>query len=923
MAENLKRTIACKKCQASFNVDFGKAPTEVFTVACPKCGQKYQLKKPAAPPQSKVVQPPEQPRPSGSPDSATKKPANTSPGIDLSRFDPRSGWQYNLYSYTRAVPYAKNITLPIYSSKLVNSIASIVQQQVASGNITPAAYAMLKANMAATCSTIYATAIAPELADLGIPRFMQKPFAAQFTRSLSAQLSSSLVNMAAQEKASASPPGTIPNTDIHSISGTVIQAPDTAPPKALPEPTSPSSRLPVVHKPVSMAIWIIGGLMSIACFLPWIEWRGSWDLGVGGRGSLVMGDASGIHFWQGQIVLLLLVSAIGLKHARMGIAAGIIALLVPFAMVHFLLEMSGALDHSVGTSFMGHSLSYSSSAKPAIGSLSILVLSIPFPFLFLSASGRLIAFAIIALISGPILSHNDKLRTVGWTLTIIGIAILFAYVMAYVNGRPRAIAKGKPTEVKSPVQTGIHDPKIASIPTGLAIDQATAPATSPRKKIDPAVAALSRKRLKQIAVISCSTILLAGAIYGGIEFSKRHTLTAAERAQAEGWFAEVRDKENWVMLPLPGAEVPMFGLNIATPVVHANEYGMVTIDIAVTVQAHASELEYGRFNTSYQLNYTELTQPTELKLCRDGSEGSYLCLTWRIINPDSMNIRLDLGDGPDEFAVVPFDRYVQLKDKAERAEQMALLHALDSIGQGVGMVRKGAFMAYMCGDECGAMFMEQRGGQPQQVTYVCNTNRFDDIQLSQGDMLGKGDFTNRELQGHRFLIVSKAVAMPDGRQAWVVLGLLRDELFRSFPELDQRLALATNLDMLTSTSSSVSNTSAATQQYFNTGLVRDLNEVQEQPVFPGGIEALYAYLGKKVKYPSLESDAGIQGRVFIEFVVSSDGSITDVVLKRGVSGGLDEEAIRVVKGMPRWSPGRLDGQAVNVRYILPVNFVLR
>ncbi len=103
----------------------------------------------------------------------------------------------------------------------------------------------------------------------------------------------------------------------------------------------------------------------------------------------------------------------------------------------------------------------------------------------------------------------------------------------------------------------------------------------------------------------------------------------------------------------------------------------------------------------------------------------------------------------------------------------------------------------------------------------------------------------------------------------------------------------------------------------------DLASVQEQPEFPGGIEALYKYLGKNVKYPSMESDAGIQGRVFVEFVVSSDGSITEVVLKRGVSGGLDKEATRVVKGMPKWSPGKMNGKAVKVRYILPVNFVLR
>lgn len=103
----------------------------------------------------------------------------------------------------------------------------------------------------------------------------------------------------------------------------------------------------------------------------------------------------------------------------------------------------------------------------------------------------------------------------------------------------------------------------------------------------------------------------------------------------------------------------------------------------------------------------------------------------------------------------------------------------------------------------------------------------------------------------------------------------------------------------------------------------ELSAVEEQPEFPGGLEALYKFLGKNVKYPAMETDAGIQGRVFVEFVVSNDGSITDVVLKRGVSGGLDKEAVRVVKTMPKWSPGKMNGKPVKVRYILPVNFILR
>lgn len=103
----------------------------------------------------------------------------------------------------------------------------------------------------------------------------------------------------------------------------------------------------------------------------------------------------------------------------------------------------------------------------------------------------------------------------------------------------------------------------------------------------------------------------------------------------------------------------------------------------------------------------------------------------------------------------------------------------------------------------------------------------------------------------------------------------------------------------------------------------DLASVQEQPEFPGGVEAMYKYLGKNTKYPQMEQDAGIQGKVYVEFVVSSSGAITDVTLKRGVSSGLDKEALRVVKAMPPWTPGKMNGKPVKVRYILPVSFILR
>lgn len=99
--------------------------------------------------------------------------------------------------------------------------------------------------------------------------------------------------------------------------------------------------------------------------------------------------------------------------------------------------------------------------------------------------------------------------------------------------------------------------------------------------------------------------------------------------------------------------------------------------------------------------------------------------------------------------------------------------------------------------------------------------------------------------------------------------------------------------------------------------------VEEQPEFPGGEEALMAYLQSNIKYPQMAKELEIQGKVIIEFVVETDGSVTNVTVKRGIGGGCDEEAVRVVKAMPKWKPGKQRGKPVRVRYTLPVTFQLR
>ena len=99
--------------------------------------------------------------------------------------------------------------------------------------------------------------------------------------------------------------------------------------------------------------------------------------------------------------------------------------------------------------------------------------------------------------------------------------------------------------------------------------------------------------------------------------------------------------------------------------------------------------------------------------------------------------------------------------------------------------------------------------------------------------------------------------------------------------------------------------------------------VEEMPSFPGGEQKLMEFVGKNIKYPQIARETGIQGRVFVNFVVEPDGSVSNVTVLRGIGGGCDEEAMRVVKNMPKWKPGKQRGKAVRVQYMLPVNFRLQ
>jgi len=98
--------------------------------------------------------------------------------------------------------------------------------------------------------------------------------------------------------------------------------------------------------------------------------------------------------------------------------------------------------------------------------------------------------------------------------------------------------------------------------------------------------------------------------------------------------------------------------------------------------------------------------------------------------------------------------------------------------------------------------------------------------------------------------------------------------------------------------------------------------VENAPAFPGGDAARMKFLQDNIKYPVMAKESGIQGTVYVTFVVERSGAVTDVKILRGIGGGCDEEAVRVVKNMPKWEPGKQRGKPVRVQFNMPIKFTL-
>jgi protein TonB len=97
-------------------------------------------------------------------------------------------------------------------------------------------------------------------------------------------------------------------------------------------------------------------------------------------------------------------------------------------------------------------------------------------------------------------------------------------------------------------------------------------------------------------------------------------------------------------------------------------------------------------------------------------------------------------------------------------------------------------------------------------------------------------------------------------------------------------------------------------------------KVEVKPAFPGGDAALLQYISKNTKYPRIPLELGVEGKVYVQFVIGTDGSVGSVTVVRSVDEYLDKEAVRVVSSLPKWTPGKQRGKAVPVSFVLPINF---
>ncbi len=149
-----------------------------------------------------------------------------------------------------------------------------------------------------------------------------------------------------------------------------------------------------------------------------------------------------------------------------------------------------------------------------------------------------------------------------------------------------------------------------------------------------------------------------------------------------------------------------------------------------------------------------------------------------------------------------------------------------------------------------------------------------------------------------------------------------DSISKGFTQDDlSKLTLATKTNVIDSVPGK--DPLPDTKDNTGTGTIKTFIWVEEMPMFPGGENEMLKFISKNIKYPSNARENNIAGIVNISFIVDQKGEIKNIELLRGIGGGCEEEAIRVIKTMPTWKPGKQNGQAVNVQFQLPISFTLK
>ena len=132
-----------------------------------------------------------------------------------------------------------------------------------------------------------------------------------------------------------------------------------------------------------------------------------------------------------------------------------------------------------------------------------------------------------------------------------------------------------------------------------------------------------------------------------------------------------------------------------------------------------------------------------------------------------------------------------------------------------------------------------------------------------------------------------------------------------------------NMDTVVSEETKVEEIKIVEQEVEKEDVDQIFSIVEEQATYKGGLASFYEFVGKKIKYPAQAKRMNIEGKVFVEFVIERDGRLTDVKAIKGIGGGCDEEAVRVVMSSPGWNPGKQRGKPVRTRFVIPINFRLQ